>query len=289
MSFELFLSVTVSGVLTGLVYGLGALGLSVIFGVLRIVNFAHGELMAAGMYAAVLAGGLIGLDPLLAAPGVALLWFAAGWGLQRGLIAGFVTAPEHRQFILMVGIATMIVNALLMGFGPDARGVMVDYAFDAYEIGPLLIDAVRVWAGGVAIAVALGLFAFFRVSSLGTAIRACADNPLGARVIGLDLDRLYAFTFALGTAVVGTAGCLMTLIGDVRPGLAPEYTLMGFIIVIVGGLGSAAGALLGGVLIGVSEALAGVLLTPSMKSMFSYGLLILVLLFRPNGLMGRPA
>lgn len=287
MPIDYYLNIAASGLLTGLVYGLAALGLSVIFGVVRVVNFAHGEMMVAGMYGAVLLGGWWGLDPLLSAPVMAALLFAAGWLLQRGLVNKFVERPEHMQFILLLGIATILVNAMLMLFGPDARNVQVPYSFDTVEIGPMLLDAVRLRAGAAAIVVAAALFAFFRFSRTGKAIRACADNPLGARVVGLNIDGLYALTFGIGAAVVGVAGALMTLLVDARPQLAPEYTLLSFIIVIVGGLGSLPGALLGGVLIGMSEALAGFLLTPSLKSLFSYGVLIVVLLLRPQGLLGK--
>lgn len=289
MPFDFYLNVTASGVLTGLIYGLAAMGLSVIFGVVRLVNFAHGEMMVLGMFGAVMLAQSIGLDPMLAAPLVALLLFGAGYALQRGLLNRFIERPDHQQFILLVGLAMMLVNGLLMVFGPDARSTGVSYIFDSFQLGALTLDKVRVYAAGTALLVAGLLFCFFRYSRIGTAIRACADNPLGARVVGLDVPGLYAITFGLGAACVGVAGCLMSLVIDVRPQLAPEYTLLSFIIVIVGGLGSMGGALLGGILIGVSEAVAGFILLPSMKSMFSYGLLVLVLLLRPQGLLGRKA
>ncbi|WP_207459465.1 branched-chain amino acid ABC transporter permease [Azospirillum sp. SYSU D00513] len=289
MPFDFYLNIVASGLLTGLVYGLAALGLSVIFGVVRVVNFAHGEMMVAGMYGSVLLAGWAGLDPLLSAPLVAAALFAFGWLLQRGVVNRFVERPEHMQFILLLGIATIILNAMLMLFGPDSRNIMLPYSFDTVEIGPLLLDAVKVRAGIAAVLVAAALFAYFRFTRTGKAIRACADNPLGARVVGLNIDGLYALTFGLGAAVVGVAGALMTLLVDSRPQLAPEYTLLSFVIVIVGGLGSLPGALLGGVLIGVTEALAGFLLMPSMKSLFTYLVLILVLLLRPQGLLGKRA
>ncbi|MBV8166085.1 MAG: branched-chain amino acid ABC transporter permease [Alphaproteobacteria bacterium] len=282
-----YLNIVASGLLTGLVYGLAALGLSVIFGVVRVVNFAHGEMMVLGMYGAVVLAQWGGVDPLLATPLLAALLFGLGYGLQRGLINAFIARPEHMQFILLVGIALMIVNGLLMVFGPDARGTNVGYGFEAFEVGPLLLDKTRVYAAGAAVLTTLALFGFFRYTLAGKAIRACADNQLGAKVVGLNVDGLYALTFGLGAACVGVAGCLMALIVDASPQLAPEYTLLSFIIVIIGGLGSLAGALLGGVLIGVSEALAGFFLLPSMKSMFSYALLVLVLVLRPQGLLGK--
>jgi branched-chain amino acid transport system permease protein len=289
MPLDLFLNVVASGLLTGLVYGLMALGLSVIFGVIRIVNFAHGEMMTVAMYACVIAFAAFGVDPLLMIVPTGLALFAAGYLLQAGVINPFINRPEHAQFMLLLAIAIIMVNGLLMVFGPDARNVLVDYAFESFAVGPLLIDAVRIYAGAAALAVAAALFLFFRYTRTGKAIRACADNYLGAQVVGLDLRHLYALTFGLGAACVGAAGALMVLLVDVTPALGPGYTLLGFIIVIVGGLGSLPGALLGGVLIGVSEALAGFLLQPSLKSLFSYALLILVLVLRPQGLLGRRA
>jgi branched-chain amino acid transport system permease protein len=287
MSFDVYLNVVVAGILTGLVYGLMALGLSVIFGVVRVVNFAHGEMMSIAMYLAVVLFASFGLDPLLMLVPIAAVMFAFGYLLQAGLINPFITRPEHSQFLLVVAVAIIIVNVLLIVFGPDARTVQTSYAYDSFQFGPVLVDASKAYAGGAAIAVAAALFAFFRFSRVGTAIRACADNYTGALVIGLNVKRLYALTFALGAACVGAAGCMMTLIVDVTPNIGPTYTLLAFIIVITGGLGSMAGALLGGILIGLTEAVAGLMFTPSAKSMFAFAILVLVLLFRPQGLLGQ--
>jgi branched-chain amino acid transport system permease protein len=217
------------------------------------------------------------------------LFFVLGYALQAGVINPFITRPEHSQFMLLVAVAIILVNALLIVFGPDARNVQVDYQLESYEIGKLLIDKARVFAAGLAVLAAAALFSFFRFTLMGKAIRACADNYLGARVVGLNVKHLYALTFGVGSACVAVAGCALVLLVDVTPGLGPYYTLLAFVIVIVGGLGSMGGALLGGVLIGVSEAVAGLLIAPSAKSMFSFGLLILVLLLRPQGLLGKRA
>jgi len=287
VSATLVANVVISGLLTGLVYGLMALGLSVIFGVVRVVNFAHGEMMTVAMYAAVLLFGAFRLDPILAALPVAVLFFAVGYALQAGLINPFITRPEHSQFILLVAVATILSNVTLMAFGPDAHSVQTDYQLDSWALGQIIVDKARVFAALSALATTAGLFAFFRFSRIGTAIRACADNHLGARIVGLNVKHLYALTFGLGAACVAVAGCMMTLLVEVAPSVGPSYTLLGFVIVIVGGLGSMPGALLGGVLIGVSEAMAGLFIDPSAKSMFSFALLIVVLLFRPQGLLGR--
>jgi branched-chain amino acid transport system permease protein len=285
--FTVVANVIISGVLTGLVYGLMALGLSVIFGVARVVNFAHGELMAVAMYLAVLLFAGLGIDPFFAAVPVAILFFLFGFVFQATVIQPFVTRPDHAQFILLLAVAIIITNLLLIFFGPDAHNIRLEYLLESIELGSLLIDRGKLYAALVAFGAAAGLFAFLRFTLAGTAIRGCADNWLGAKVTGLNVQRLYALTFGLGTACVAIAGCMMILLVDLTPGLGPAYTLLAFVIVIVGGLGSMNGALVGGVLIGVSEALAGLFITPSAKSMFSFALLIIVLLLRPRGLLGK--
>ena len=289
MQLDQVANLVIAGLLTGLVYGLMALGLSVIFGVVRVVNFAHGEMMTIAMYAAVVLFAAFGLDPFLSVVPVAAAFFVFGYALQAGVINPFITRPEHSQFMLLVAVAIIMVNALLIIFGPSARNVQLDYLLESIELGPLLVDRGKLYAALVACATSALLFAFFKFARAGKAIRACADNFLGAKVVGLNVSRYYALTFGLGSACLAVAGCMMILLVDVTPVLGPAYTLLAFVIVIVGGLGSMSGALLGGVLIGVSEAMAGLFIQPSAKSMFSFGLLILVLLFRPQGLLGRKA
>lgn len=284
---DVYLNVAVGGVLTGLVYGLMALGLSVIFGVVRIVNFAHGEMMTIAMYIALALFSAFHLDPLVMLVPVAAVLFAFGYVLQAGLINRFVTRPEHSQFLLLIAIAIIIVNTMLIIFGPDLQNVQTSYAYESFQYGPLIVDATKLYAALAAIAVAAGLFWFFRYTLLGTAIRACADNYTGAMVVGLDVRQLYALTFGIGAACVGAAGCILLLIFDVTPSVGPAYTLLAFIIVITGGMGSMPGAILGGVLIGLTEALAGLLFTPSAKSMFVFAILVFVLLVRPQGILGK--
>lgn len=301
MDFWTFANALVSGMLIGLVYGLSALGLSVIFGVIRIVNFAHGELMVIGMFFALLLFRWIGLDPLLSVPIAAALMFCFGYLLQLVVVSRVSHLPEHMQFLLLAAIGIMIVSALLLIFGPDAQGVQVDYAWDSFAMGELIIDYPKLFAAIAAIFVAGLLLAFFKYSATGKAIRACADNRMGAQVVGLNVSHLYALTFGVGAACLGAAGAIILLLFEVHPYLAPGYTLLAFVIVIIGGMGSLFGALLGGMLIGVAEAVAAVFevhfslfgwnidiaVPPSMKSAFSFGLLIIVLLLRPQGLLGR--
>jgi branched-chain amino acid transport system permease protein len=284
---DTYINVLINGVLTGLVYGLSALGLSVIFGVIRIVNFAHGEMMVIGMFLALVLFRWLGFDPLMSIPVAVILLFFVGYALQAVVIKRVAHLADYMQFLLLAAIAIIIVSACLMIFGPDAQSAQTDYSLDTYAIGDIIIDKVRIYAAVAAVAVASLLLLFFRYTATGKAIRACADNYLGALVVGLNVDRLYALTFGIGAACLGAAGCIILLLVDVHPYLAPSYTLLAFVIVIVGGMGSLAGALLGGILIGVSEALAGFMIDPSFKTAFSFALLIIVLLVRPQGLLGK--
>ncbi|MFN3350659.1 branched-chain amino acid ABC transporter permease [Pseudorhodoplanes sp.] len=287
MPTEIYFNVAISGLLTGLIYGLSALGLSVIFGVIRIVNFAHGEIMVLGMFFTVVAFRHLGLDPLVAVPFMAAILFGFGYLLQDWVVRRVAHLHDYFQFLLMAAVAVMLIAICLMVFGPQAQGVTVDYALDSFSVGPLIIDKVRLYAGIVALLGSGAMFAFFKYTDTGKAIRACGDNYTGALVVGLNVRHYFALTFAIGCACLGAAGAIMVMIVDVHPYLGPPYTLLAFIIVILGGMGSLPGALLGGILIGMSEAMAGILLQPSLKSAFSFAILILVLLFRPQGLLGK--
>ncbi len=287
MTAEVILKIAISGVLTGLVYGLMALGLSVIFGVVRVVNFAHGEMMTIAMYLVIVFFSVLGLDPLIMLVPISAVLFALGYLMQRAIINPFINRPEHSQFMLLVAIAIIMVNGLLLIFGPDSQGITTAYSFDSFDLGGIIIDAGKVYAAIAALIVAVALFAFFRLTLTGKAIRACADNYNGALVVGLDVKRLYSLTFGIGAACVGAAGTMLMIVTDVTPAIGPAYTLLAFVIVITGGLGSMPGAIVGGVLIGLTEALGGFFFTPSAKTMFSFAILVLVLLFRPQGIMGQ--
>ena len=164
-----------------------ALGLSVIFGVVRIVNFAHGEMMSIAMYIAVVLFAAFHLDPLIMLVPIAAVMFVFGYVLQAGLINPFITRPEHSQFLLVVAFAIIIVNTLLIIFGPDAQTIQTSYAYDSFQLGPVIVDASKAYAAAAAIVVTAALFAFFRFTLFGKAIRACADNYTGALVIGLNV------------------------------------------------------------------------------------------------------
>jgi branched-chain amino acid transport system permease protein len=282
-----YLNVLVSGLLIGFVYALIALGLTIIFGVMRMVNFAHGEMVVIGMYAAYWMWSATHLPPwLLAIPTGALLFFVGYW-LQKLIINAYIDRPQHTQFILFISLALIITGLHVVLFGPDPRSIQDPMTMQSYTLGTLRLDKVRAQAALTALALIAGLIGFLRYSTLGRAIRAAADNLVGAQVIGISVKRVYAMTAGIGMACAGAAGALISPMFDTQPFLATDFTLIAFIIVIVGGLGSLTGALFGGILIGLAEAIAALAFSPSIKTLFSYALLVFVLLLRPNGLFGE--
>ena len=283
----LYLNVVTGGIMIGVVYALIALGLTIIFGVMRVVNFAHGEMVVIGMYVGYGLWSATKLPPWMLAPVAAVPLFVLGYVLQRGIVNAFIDRPQHAQFILFIAFALIITGLHLVLFGPDPRPIQMIESMQSYTLGPVRLDVVRSQAAAMALALIAALILFLKFAHVGRSIRAAADNLVGARVIGIRVPHVYAITAGIGIACAGAAGTLVAPIFDTQPFLATDFTLIAFIIVIVGGLGSLSGALLGGVLIGLSEALAALVISPALKTVFSYALLVLVLLVRPNGLFGE--
>lgn len=280
-----YISLGFAGVFTGLIYALIAVGLSVVFGVTRIVNFAHGEMLVLAAFLAIYLHKLLGVDPLILIPVVSTIMFVMGYFLQKGMINTLLDRSVHSQFLALVATAIILLNLQQIVFGSEANAIVTSYSFQSIEIGGVLLDTVRLVTGGIAFVVVFSLFIFFYNTSYGKAIRACANNLLGADIIGLNYKKLYALSFAIAAACLGVAGTLLSLIIDVTPHTAPQLTLLSFIIVISGGLGSMMGSLIGGILIGVIETYAAFFVQGSLKSLFSFLILILILLVRPQGLM----
>jgi branched-chain amino acid transport system permease protein len=266
-----------------------AVGLTLIFGVMRVVNFAHGDMMVWGMYLAWLLATRGGVDPYLAFVICAAALFVLGLGVQRGLVDRILDAPHEIQILLMLGVALVLENAALMVFGPEPQRVRSALSASALWLGPLFIDMARLVTFAVALALTALLSLFLFRTDLGRSIRAAADNPYGALVIGTDVRRVYAIAFGVGAACVGAAGALVTPIVPFQPAAGLGLSVTSFNIVIIGGMGSLAGAFVGGLLVSVAESLGAVFLAPSMKELVSFSLLIVVLLFRPAGLFGRRA
>ena len=289
MDLTLIAQSLLNGLLGGGVYSLTAVGLTLIFGVMRIVNFAHGEMMVWGMYLAWLAATQVGIDPALGFVLSAAALFALGVFVQRGLVDRVLGAPHEMQILLMLGVALVLENSALIAFGPEPRRVRSSLVQVTLWLGPVFVDVARLVAFGLALLLSLALYLFLARTDLGRQMRAAADNAYGALVVGTDVRRVYAAAFGIGAACVGAAGALVSPILPFQPsgGLAASVT--SFNIVIIGGMGSLAGAFVGGLLVSVAESLGAVFLAPSMKELASFSLLIVILLFRPAGLFGRRA
>ncbi|MFB6458621.1 branched-chain amino acid ABC transporter permease [Bradyrhizobium tunisiense] len=283
---SLWLNVIAGGVLIGLVYGLVALGLTIIFGVMRVVNFAHGEMVVFGIYIGYWTVRIWDVPIVLAAAIAAFVMFVFGYLLETLVVKRFVNRPHHYQFIVFIGLSLLFSGVLLMSFGPDPRPTASQLSFQTVSVGPLTLDWARIQAAATAGLLIAALGAYLKYSAFGRSLRGAANNRLGGLVVGLNIPRVYAVTFGIGTACAGVAGALISPLFDAQPYLAVDFTLLAFVTVIVGGLGSFGGALLGGLTIGVAEAIAALMFTPSMKTALPYALLIIILIFRPRGFFG---
>lgn len=275
-----------NGLMTGAVYALIALGLTLIYGVLHIINFAHGALLTAAMFAAFFAYRLLGLDPYLAAVILTPLFFLLGYCLQRFIIGPAAHGEDRNILLVTLGLAVVIENALLYAFRADTRTINLPYAFDVIEVGTAFLAVPRVIAFFVVVAVALALWLIMRWTDTGKAIRAVAKEKLGAELAGIDVAHIYAVTFGLGTACLAIAACLLIPTYYVNPQAGNAFVLIAFTIVVLGGMGSFAGALLGGFIIGVVESVGGLWLGESLGQIGIFVIFIAILLFRPQGIFG---
>ncbi|HKC97331.1 MAG TPA: branched-chain amino acid ABC transporter permease [Methylomirabilota bacterium] len=287
MDLTLVVQGVVSGLLFGGVYSLMAVGLTLIFGVMRVVNFAHGDMMVWGMYLAYALATRAGVDPYVSFLVCAAALFALGLGVQRGLVDRIVEAPHEMQILLMLGVALVLENVALLAFGPEPTRVRSPLASATLWLGPVFVDVARLVTFLVALALTTALWAFLFRTDLGRTIRAAADNTYGALVIGTDVRRVYAVAFGVGAACVGAAGALVSPILPFQPPTGLSLSVASFNIVIIGGMGSLLGAFVGGLLVSLAESLGAVFLKPSLKELFSFSLLIVILIFRPAGLFGR--
>lgn len=278
----------VTGLLVGGVYGLVAMGLTLIFGVLAIVNFAHGALMTMAMYATYAVASGAGVDPYLTLLVAVPLLFLVGLALQGGLINRSMGQPLENQLLLTLGIALLVDNALLLAFTGNPKTVPVSYNRPLHVLGAVA-DLTRLLAFVGALVLAGLLFLVLQRTRLGTSIRAVAANPEGAQLVGINVRRIYMLTFALGTACAGAAGTLVVPFVTLEPTTGELFNIVAFVVVVLGGLGKVLGALVGGLLIGLAEQL-GALYFPGQSPLLTvFVVFVLVLFLRPQGLFGTTA
>ncbi len=276
-----------NGLTTGALYALVALGLTLIYGVLHIINFAHGALLMVGLYAVFFLNVLFGIDPYVALLIVPPAMFALGYALQRGIITKASHGRDENILLVTLGLAIVIENLALFFFKSDTRIIDTPYAFDVVEVLGAFIPLPKVVGFLGALVTAALLWALMARTDLGKAIRALAKERKGAELVGINSEHVFAVSFGLGVACLGIASCLLLPSYYVSPQVGHGFVLIAFTIVVLGGMGSFVGALLGGLIIGVVEALGGLFLGESLGQIGIFLIFILVLIFRPTGLLGH--
>jgi branched-chain amino acid transport system permease protein len=278
--------VILSGLLIGGIYALVAIGLNLVFGVLRIINFAHGEYLMLAMYAAYWLWRL-GVDPYVAIVLVVPLMVLFGAVTERLLIRYTLAAHAHVKIFVTLGLSIALQNLALLFFGADYLSVRTPYQTMTLAAGGLAISVPRLIACVLMLASAVGLFLFLHYTDFGKAIRATAQDSTTARLMGINVDRVYMVTFAIGSGLVGLAGCVLTPVYYVFPSVGTDFVLVAFVVVVLGGLGSLSGAVAGGFLIGVVEQLSGFFIDTSLRQVVYFAIFIGVLVVRPAGLFGQ--
>ncbi|MDI1345373.1 MAG: branched-chain amino acid ABC transporter permease [Pseudolabrys sp.] len=289
MQLTILLPAILNGLLTGAVYALIALGLTLVYGVLHIINFAHGAMLTAALFAAFFMHKLLGVDPYIAVFFLAPAFFALGYALQRFVIGPAAHGIDSNILLVTLGLSIVIENAMLHFFRADTRTIDVAYAFDVVPIAGAYLSVPRLVGFAVAVLVALLLSMLLTMTDTGKAIRAVAKEKLGAELCGIDVAHVYAVTFGLGAACVAVAACLLIPTYYVNPHVGNAFVLIAFTVVVLGGMGSIPGALIGGLFVGVVESLCGLYLGESLGQIGIFLMFILVLLFRPSGLLGARA
>jgi branched-chain amino acid transport system permease protein len=284
---EFFVQVIVSGLLLGGVYALLSVGLNLIFGVVRVINFAHGDFMMLGMYLTFYLFGFYHIDPYLA--GVFLVapaLFLVGMAVQRLLIKPLQNASALMLIFSTFGLSIALQNLALMGFKADYRTILTVYSTATLDVAGISISVPRLIAFTFALILLIALYLLLRYTLIGKALRAVAENRVVTQLMGVRVQRLNLLAFGLGSAITGVAGALILPFSYVFPTIGGSYTLVAFVVVVLGGLGNMAGAFLGGLTIGLVESLSGTYIAPALKEAIYFVIFILVLLVRPQGLFG---
>lgn len=274
----------VSGLLSGGVYAMIALGMALIFGVMRVINVAHGTLLMLGGYATYWLFALYGMNPFLSLLISFPLLFVVGLLLQRFFVSRVVGAPELSSLILTFGLSIFITNVAVMSWTSDYRSV--EFLTGSFLLGPIAISKPRLVTFGFALLITVAAFVFLNKTKTGKAIRATSQHRELAQVCGINVRRIDLITFGLASALAGAGGSLISVMYSIFPEMGRGYVFKSFLVIVLGGAGNYPGAFLGGLLLGVVEGLTSLLLTAQLSEVIAYVLLVLVLLIRPTGLLG---
>jgi branched-chain amino acid transport system permease protein len=286
---DLLAQILINGVLLGGLYAIMALGLALVWGVLNIVNLAHGAFIMLGAYLSWHLYTYLGIDPFLGLPITAIIMFAFGYGVQRGLLNLIVRAPMFNTLLITFGLEVVFTYLAQLAFSADFRTINPSYAGDSIALGPVVLPQARLMAFGVAIVLTVGMWLFLLHSKLGRAIRATAQNLVAARLYGVEPRHLYAMTFGIGIGLAGASGGLYGTVSQINPYIGATLTAKCFAIAIIGGLDNPLGVIVGGLVLGIIESLAVLYIGATFADVASFGVLVLVLIVRPSGLLGKTA
>lgn len=283
---DILIQLIVNGLLLGGAYAIISIGLTLIFGVVRVVNFAHGELLMVAMYSTYLLASKLGWHPYVSVVPIALILFGLGALMQRAIIQPLLEADGHIQIFATVGVSTALMNLALLVFGADVFSISVELGTNTWMVGPVTIGSGQFYTLLVSIFVVVGMHWFLTHTYTGRAFRAVAQDRDAASLMGVNAPFIYILAFAIGAAMVGVAGAMLTPQYPVFPTIGTYFVLTAFVIVVLGGMGSLAGAFFGSILIGLVDSLAGYYIAPDLKEVVYFGIFILILAFRPTGLFG---
>ncbi|TFZ07996.1 branched-chain amino acid ABC transporter permease [Ramlibacter humi] len=286
---DLLAQVLVNGILLGGLYAIMALGLALVWGVLNIVNLAHGAFIMLGAYCSWHLFRYLHVDPFLGLPITAAVMYAVGYLLQRGLLNLIVRAPMFNTLLLTFGLEVVLTYLAQLAFSADFRTINPPYAGEQLQWGPVVLPVARLGAFAGALVLTFGMWLFLLHTRLGRAIRATAQNLVAARLYGVEPRHLYATTFAIGIALAGAAGGLYGVVSQINPYIGATLTAKSFAISIIGGLDNPLGVLVGGLFLGIVESLTTLYIGPTFADVASFGILVLVLIVRPTGLLGKTA
>ncbi len=287
IAWDIVLQAGLSGLLMGCAYAFAAVGFTIVFGVMNIANFAHGHVIMAAMFTGWCLDRFWGLSPYLAAPLVFVLFLVLGQGLYRIVIRPIIGATHIAQLLTTLGLLIILENLANLIFGGDLRSVPRPFGGASLQLGTIHLPWTQLIAAGGSLAAVASVWAFFRFTRFGSQIRAAADNRTGALVSGVPIDRVFRWAFGIAMGTAALAGVMLVPAYLISPFVGYDFMLKGFVIAIIGGLGSLPGALAAGLLIGVVEAGSGLFMTASLGTAVVFGLLLITLLVRPSGLFGK--
>ncbi len=286
MDATIIASAAINGLLLGGIYTLVASGLTLIYGVLHIINFAHGSMLMLAMFGVYYLLTLLGIDPYLSIFIMVPAMYLFGYLLYKGLIGRLSSGKDENILLVTLGLSILIENLALMFFKGDSRTILVSYSDRMVELGPTLVPLPKLISFVVALLLCIALGLFIQRTDIGRSIRAVAKERVGARLVGIDVDRIFAISYGIGLATLGAAACLMMPIFYVSPSVGHVFVLVAFTVVVLGGMGSFLGAVVGGLIIGLTESFGGLFLGESMGQIGISLIFILILLLRPSGLFG---